>query len=111
MAMERKIVFAEEVEIFLEELLIILFEKGYFSFPDNAKSYVDSLVDYVEQYIGLLSGKKAPPYFDRYALNMRYIAYRANKKTVWYVFYQQRDNCFLIRYITNNHAAAQHFEF
>ena len=107
--MEREIIYAKEVELFLEELLIILFEKGYFGFPDSAKSYVDKIIDYVERNIGILPGRDAPSYFSRYAKNMKYITYRANKSTVWYVFYQQRVHIFLIRYITNNHVAAQHF--
>jgi len=106
--MERKIVYAQEVEQFLDELLIVLFEKGYFGFPDSAKSYVDKLLGYVKQYIGLLPAREAPQYFSRYAKNMKYITYRANQSTEWYVFYQQSDNIFLIRYITNNHVAAQY---
>ena len=109
MAMEREIVYAKEVELFLDELLIVLFEKGYFSFPDSAKSYVDRIIDYIEQNIGILPGRDAPLYFTRYAKNLKYITYRANKSTSWYVFYQQRAHIFLIRHITNNHVAAQHF--
>ena len=109
MAMEREIVYAKEVELFLDELLIILFEKEYFSFPNDAKSYVDRLIDYVEQNIGIIPERDAPPYFTRYAKNLKFITYRANKSTTWFVFYQQRTNIFLIRHITNNHVAAQHF--
>jgi len=107
--MEREIVYAKEVELFLDELLIILFEKGYFGFPDSAKSYIDRLIDYVEKNIGIFPGRDAPPYFNRYAKDLMYIIYRANKSTSWYVLYQQRENIFLIRHITNNHVAAQHF--
>jgi hypothetical protein len=72
--MEREIVYAQEVEQFLDELLIVLFEKGYFGFPDSAKSYVDKLLDYVKQHIGILPAREAPPFFSRYALNMKYIS-------------------------------------
>jgi len=106
--MEREIIYAKEVEQFLDELLIILFEKGYFRFPDSAKSYVDKLLGYVKQNIGILSGRVAPPYFSRYAKNMNYLIYRANKSTQWYVFYQQNNTVFLIRHITNNHVVAQY---
>lgn len=107
--MEREIVYAKEVEIFLDELLIILFKKDYFGFPDSAKSYVDRIFDYVEQNIGILQGKEAPAYFSKYAKNMEYLTYKANKFTTWYVFYQQRANIFLIRHIANNHTVAQYF--
>ena len=109
MDMEREIVYAKEVELFLDELLIILFEKGYFGFPDSAKSYVDRIINYIEQNIGILSEREAPPYFNQYAKNLKYITYRANKSTSWYILYQHRANIFLIRHITNNHVAAQHF--
>ena len=108
--MEREIVYAKEVEQFLDELLIILFEKGYFGFPDSAKSYVDKLLDYVKRNIGILPGRDAPKYFSRYAKNMKYIIYRANQSTEWYVFYQQYGTIFLIRHITNNHVAAQYLD-
>jgi hypothetical protein len=58
----------------------------------------------------VLAGKNAPPYFNRYGSNLKYITYKANKTTSWYILYQQRDNIFLIRHITNNHVAAQYFE-
>ena len=109
MAMERKIIYDRDVEIFLDDLLIILFEKGYFRFPDSAKSYVDRILTFVEKNIGIIPGRDAPPYFNQYADDMKYIAYRANKTTTWYIFYLQRDNIFLITNITNNHVAAKHF--
>jgi hypothetical protein len=108
--MEREIIFSKDVEIFLDELLIVLFEKGYFGFPDKAKSYIDRMILYAEQYIGLLPGKNAPSYFSRYGYHLKYIIYHATLTTSWYIFYQERSNVFLIRHITNNHVAAQHFE-
>jgi hypothetical protein len=110
MGMGRQVIYAKEVEIFLDELLILLFEKGYFGFPEFAKQYVDNLTHYAEQHVGILSGKEAPEYFYRFGQNMRYIIYRANKTTQWYIFYQQRDTVFLVRHITNNHVAGQYFE-
>jgi hypothetical protein len=106
---KREIVFSQEVELFLDELLILLFEEGYFAFPDSAKQYVDNLISYVEQNIGIYA-KEAPSYFSRYGQNLKYITYRANKMTLWYIFYQERNGMFLIRYITNNHVAAHLFQ-
>ncbi|GHT41851.1 hypothetical protein FACS189437_09260 [Bacteroidia bacterium] len=108
--MEREIIFSEESKALLKELLIVLYTKGYFSLWENAKKYVDSVVHYVVRYIGVLHGKDAPLYFSRYGTNLKYITYRANKNTWWYIFYQQHDNVFLIRHITNNHVAAQYFD-
>jgi hypothetical protein len=108
--MGKEIIFSKEVEAFLDELLLVLFEKGYFGFPDSAKSYVDRLILYVEQNLGTFTGKDAPSYFQRYGRDLKYIVYHANKTTAWYIFYQERNSVFLIRYITNNHVAAQFFE-
>jgi len=108
--MEREIIFADEVDLFFDELLIVLFEKGYFSFQSTAKSYKDNFTDYIKKYIGIIPGKTAPKHFNRYGKDLKYISYKANKTTTWYIFYQQKDNVFLIRYIANNHTAAQYFE-
>jgi hypothetical protein len=104
--MEKRIITTDDVKIFLEELFNILLEKQYFSCQKNARTYVDRLIHYTEQYIGIISEKNAPPYFNRYGINLKYITYRANKTTSWYIFYQRQDNVFLIRHITNNHVAA-----
>ena len=108
--MGKIVIYANEIALFINELLVILSEKGYFSFPDSAKAYKDKLLDYIEKYIGIIPGKTAPKYFNRYGKDLKYISYKANKTTTWYIFYQQKDNVFLIRYIANNHTAAQYFE-
>jgi len=107
--MEREIIFSEKVELYLDELMQLLFEEGYFGFPDSAKLYVDNLISYAEKYIGMLPGKAAPEYFQHFGQNMKYITYQANKRTSWYIFYQERNHIYLIRHITNNHVAAQYF--
>jgi len=108
--MEREIIFSKKVEHYLDELMLLLFEEGYFGFPDSAKLYVDRLISFVEKHIGILPGKNAPDYFQRFGQNMKYITYQANKRTSWYIFYQERNNIYLIRHITNSHVAAQHFK-
>ena len=107
--MEREIIFSRAVELYLDELMLLLFEEGYFGFPDSAKSYVDRLISFVEQHVGILPGRNAPNFFKRFGQDMQYITFHANKKTSWYVFYQERNNIYLIRHITNNHVSAQYF--
>jgi hypothetical protein len=109
MGLEKEIVLSEDVEIFLDELLAVLYEKGYFSFPDDTEKYVKSIIQYMKYYIGILPEKNAPAYFARYGKNLKYLTYRANKATQWYIFYQQSGNKFSIQHITNNHVAAQYF--
>ena len=107
--MERRITYTEEIEEFLDELGNLLFEKGYFSFYEDAEVYIDKITQYAEQYIGILPGKNAPQHFNCYGSDLKYITYRANKATLWYIFYQQLENVFIVRHITNNHVAAQYF--
>ena len=87
----------------------LLFEEGYFGFPDSAKSYIDNLILFTEKYIGMLPGKTAPEHFQYLGKNMKYISYQANKRTLWYILYQERNHIYLIRHITNNHVSAQYF--
>ena len=109
--MEREIIFSKKVEQYLDELMLLLFEEGYFGFPDSAKTYVDRLISFVEQHVGILHGRDAPDLFKSFGKDMKYITFRANKRTSWYIFYQERNNIYLIQYITNNHTAAQYFEY
>jgi hypothetical protein len=106
--MAREVIFMPEVADYLEEIALKLYEAGYFGFKDKCKEYIDKLSDYGCQYIGILPDKQAPSHFDRYGKNMRYIVYHSNKRTSWYIFFQQDDEVYLIRYITNNHVAAQY---
>jgi len=107
--MEREIIFSKKVERYLDELMLLLFEDGYFGFPDSAKLYIDNLISFIEQHISILPSKNAPDYFQRFGKNMKYIVYQANRRTSWYIFYQERNNIYLVRYITNNHVAGQYF--
>jgi len=107
--MEREVIFSKEIELYLDELMLLLFEKGYFGFPDSAKSYIDRLISFAEEHIGILPDKIAPDYFQRFGKNLKYVTYQANKNTSWYIFYQERDNIYLIRHISNNHVSAQYF--
>ena len=107
--MEREIIFSPKVTEYLDELMLLLFEEGYFGFPDSAKLYVDRLISFAEQHMGILPGRDAPDFFQGFGENLKYITFHANKRTSWYIFYQERNSIYLIRYITNNHVAAQYF--
>jgi len=107
--MEREVIFSKKVKIYLDELMLLLFEEEYFGFPDSAKSYIDHLISFIEQYVGILPGKDAPDFFQYLGQDLKYITYHANKRTSWYIFYQERNDIYLIKYITNNHVSAQYF--
>ena len=104
-----KVLYLPEVEIYLFELIELLFMKNYFSFPDQAINYVFKIRQYIESSISTVHKRKAPDYFAKYGDNMSYFIYKANPNTIWYIFFQQKANSYLIRYITNNHVSAHHF--
>jgi hypothetical protein len=85
-----------------------LYDKGYFGFRENAKSHIQKIVDFIMAKIAVIPPIPAPKYFNRYGSNMYYIIYNSTKQTSWYIFFQQIDNRFLVRHITNNHIAGQH---
>ena len=75
---------------------------------EHAKQYVVRLREYIERNNSYLHRKPAPLYFSKYGGSMEYITYNANKRTTWYIFFQQRDQRYMICYITNNHVEGQH---
>jgi hypothetical protein len=107
--MGREVNYTQEVDLFFAELAHTLFARGYFGYMDTARAYAERLYVYTQQYVGILLGKDAPPEFVRYGKELKYIAYRANKATTWYILYRQQGNRFLVCHITNNHVAGQYF--
>ena len=104
-----KVLYLPEVEIYLFELIDLLYKKEYFSFPDQAIDYIFKMRQYIEKSIETAHKRKAPDRFMKYGSNMLYFIYKANVNTSWYVFFQQKADIYLIRYITNNHVSAQYF--
>jgi hypothetical protein len=106
--MGRQIGLLPEVADYLEKLVLTLYEQNYFGSKNASKEYVGKIVDYAFNYLGFLPDKKAPVQFDQYGKNMKYLSYRANKHTTWYIFFQKHDEYYLVRHITNNYVAAKY---
>jgi hypothetical protein len=102
------VLFTLESNQYIKDLLDVLINKQYFSYSNDAKEYIDKLLFHCYNYIPILPGKKAPERFKRYGRDLRYITYRPNRQTTWYIFYQQRNDVFVVTYITNNHVNAHH---
>ena len=98
-----------EIEIYLSELIELLYNNGYFSFPDQAIDYVYKMREYIENEIHISHKRKAPEHFSQYGKDMSFFIYKANNQTSWYIFFQQQNDTYLIRYITNNHVSAKYF--
>ena len=100
-----KIWYSKEFTGFLNNLVTILYLKDYFGFIESAKKYTADIITFIEQKS--IHFHTAPEYFSKYQSGMKYIAYQANKRTTWYIFFKQSGNQFLIYYITNNHFEGQ----
>jgi hypothetical protein len=100
---------------YLNGLVDILYEKNYFSFEDTAVEYVVELFEDITANLPVKISRPAPKHFERFGKNMEYAAFKKNKHTTWYVFFDTyKDNeetVFLVRHIENNHTAAQYFDF
>ena len=106
--MDRKIGVLPEVADYLEKLVENLYNQNYFSSKNASKDYVAKIINFAFNYLGILPDKKAPARFDCYGENMRYLSYKVNRQTTWYIFFQRHDGFFLVRHITNNYVAAKY---
>ncbi len=101
-----------EVQDYLDSLVPILYEKGYFGFEEAAERYVHEILDDIRSGLPTHLHKPAPPHFDQYGKGMWYASFRRNRATTWYVFFTRYNDggntVYLVRYIANNHTAAQY---
>ena len=108
----KKVIATPEVYDYLDELVTILYQKKYFGFEDFAIDYVDELLDDILATLPIRPSKPAPNYFKQHGEDVHYASFRKSRHTTWYVFFETYDNngeiTYLIRYITNNHTAAQY---
>ena len=95
------IIYNPSVEFFLNELIDILFIKNYFILKENATNYVADLIVFVENNIHTIQHKNTPQKLTHFGLF--YINYKTTKRTMWYIFFDKKDNRYLIKHITNNH--------
>jgi len=110
--MKVKILSTPEIIDYLYELVDILYEKQYFSYENDSVEYVVDLFEDIITNLHKKRRKPAPKHFDEYGKNMEYSAFKKNKHTTWYVFFDvYKDNeetVYLVRHIENNHTAAQY---
>ena len=85
----------------MNDLIDILFYKEYFSYIENAEKYIVDLKNELENYIDVKQQYDSPKNFQNFG--KFYIIVSLNNRTSWFVFFDKRDNRFLIQYITNNH--------
>lgn len=96
-----EIIFTSHVINYLDNLVRVLYKKEYFGFVETAEEYVIKIYDAVSDNILLSSHKKTPKSLQY--LGSKYIFYNSNKRTTWYIFFEKRENNFLVTGILNNH--------
>lgn len=102
-----KIIYSTDTKIYLKELVDILLEKEYFGFSDSANEYVDRIYDDIETLIDVKRHRKTPRQLAKHGAY--YAAFKGSKRTMWYVFFNKKDDRYVIKYITNNHTAKASF--
>ena len=91
-----------EVEEYLNDLGYLLFQKEYFGFIENSFEYVDEIIDFIEYNLPIFPFRKTPE--NLIELGSKYIFYKANQTTTWYVFFENVENRYLVTLITNSHS-------
>jgi hypothetical protein len=95
------IIFQNGVLNYLDNLVYILFKEEYFGFMQSSYDYVDKIIDFIENDISTFPSKKTPAALKNFG--SKYIFYKSNQRTTWYVFFENKNNHFLITKIINSH--------
>ena len=95
------IIFQYGVLDYLDDLVFILFKEEYFGFMQSSNDYVDKIIDFIENDIASFPSKKTPTALKNFG--SKYIFYKSNQRTTWYIFFENKNNNFLITNIINSH--------
>lgn len=93
--------YTPDVIVYINELTLKLFEKEYFGFLESAIDYKDKIIDFIDNNINSFPAKSAPQKLIH--LGTKYIFYKPNHRTTWYIFFEQKDDNFVITNIINNY--------
>ncbi|MNK28150.1 hypothetical protein D3C87_465190 [compost metagenome] len=96
------IFYSDEFEIQINEIIDVLFDRGYLGFRESAIEYGDRIYDFIFKNIDKPISKFLPEKFQKFG--KFYIKYKSNENTTWYIFFDKKDNRFLINHILNNHS-------
>ena len=96
------VIIRKNVTDYLEDLVFILYENEYFGFESDAQDYVQKIYDFIEYNLSIFPFRKTPE--NLIELGSKYIFYKANQTTTWYVFFVNVENRYLVTFITNSHS-------
>lgn len=95
-------IFSEEFHASIEDVIQILFDKDYFGVKTDCHRDADKIYKFVEDNINFPISKNSPLKFQKHG--KKYLKYAANKRTTWYIFFDQKGNQFIVNHILNNHS-------
>jgi hypothetical protein len=95
------IIFQNGVLDYLDDLVFTLFKEEYFGFMQSSYDYVDKIIDFTFDNITTFPSKKTPTELKNFG--SKYLFYKSNQKTTWYIFFENKNNNFLITNIINSH--------
>ena len=98
---EIEIIYSQNFIDYVDELTLVLYRLKYFSFIESSYHYTDKIYDFVDENIDKPISRQSPKAFQKFGAF--YMKYKANENTTWYIFFDRRDNRFLVNHILNNH--------
>lgn len=96
-----EVIFTPTVINFLDDLVRILYKKEYFGYIESAEEYVSKIYEAIPEIIKTTHHKQTPSSLKH--LGSNYVFYNSNKRTTWYVFFEKKNQKYLITGIINNH--------
>ncbi|MBP4136616.1 hypothetical protein [Flavobacterium geliluteum] len=93
--------FTPDVIRYLDDLVRVLYKKEYFGFVESAEEYVSAIYDVIPERVKKIPHKKSPHSLQY--LGSQYVFYKTNTRTTWYIFFEKRDQNYLITGIINNY--------
>jgi hypothetical protein len=99
--MVRKINYSDEFVAVTDDLIRTLYTQNYFGFVADAQDYVDRIYDFVRDNIRTYPAKTTPDELKEYG--EKYILYKVNSRTTWYIFFNLKEDAYYVEYIANNH--------
>lgn len=102
-----KIIIDKSVLDYFDNLIYRLFEDEYFSYLEISLEYVQRILDFILDDLPTKPPKKSPYNLIQYGTF--YTFYKANETTTWYIFFEKKNNIYVIRKLLNNHQPETRF--
>lgn len=97
-----EIIISPPVIAYLNDLVIVLYKEEYFGFIETAEEYVSKIYESIENSLKVGVYKLTP--ISIKFLGKKYIFYKSNFRTTWFIFFEKQKNKILVTGILNNHS-------